>query len=356
MFSEQIHASGRFRPPAICSKTAGRMRTPDETVLLGDIGGTNARFALLARDGIGPVTSLPVENHAGLDAAVSAFLAAQPPGAPAPVAAALAVAGPVEANRSVLTNSRWEIDGDALARRFGLRGARVLNDFESLAWSLPHLGPADLRGIGRGAARPGAPIAVLGPGTGLGMACYVPVPGGEAMPASSGGLVLAAEGGHATLAGADAREDAILAHIRARHGHVSGERAVSGPGLENLHDAVAAVDGAAVPAREAEEITALGLSGACPVCRAALDLFCALLGSIAGNAALAFGARGGVLIGGGIPPRILPHLESSAFRARFEAKGRLSAWLAEVPTAVVVRPDAALLGLAALSGFRPAAA
>jgi glucokinase len=319
-------------------------------LLLGDIGGTNARFALLETDGPpAPPDAVVVEEHAGIAEAINAYLVRRSVVPRRIVAAVLAVAGPVAENCCVLTNSGWVVDGALLAQRFDLATVRVVNDFEANAWALPVLHDADVRPIGGGQAVPGEPIAVIGPGTGLGMACHVPPPRGP--------VVIAAEGGHATIAGADAREDAILAWLRDRFGHVSAERVLSGPGLRNLHDALAAIDGVAVPPREPPEITQRGLDGTCPVCRAALDLFCALLGSVAGNLALTLGARGGVYLAGGIPPRILPHLERSAFRARFEAKGRLRRWLAAIPTRVVVRPDMALLGLAVLAraeGLAPA--
>ncbi len=308
--------------------------------LLADIGGTNARFALLEPGAArpGPVTRLALDAFPGIAEAMAGWLAAQP--GPRPRAALLAVAGPVAANRVTLTNRGWAVDGEALARALGLGRVRVVNDFEALAWSLPRLLPADLHPLG--GTPPGAPAwprAVLGPGTGLGVAAFLPE-----------GRVLPTEGGHRTLPAGNEREAAVIAWLRARYGHVSAERAISGQGIENLHDAIAALDGAAVPERTAAEITAAALAGACPVAVEALAMFAAMLGGVAGDLALTFGARGGLFIGGGICPRFPDYLAASAFRARFEAKGRFADWLRPVPAWIITHPDAAMLGLAALAG------
>jgi glucokinase len=311
----------------------------NELVLVGDIGATNARLALLKDGALGPVEWMAAAQYAQFPEAVEAFLLKR--GRPAVTAAMLAVAGPVEANRAQMTNRGWTIDGAELCAQFRLRRARILNDFEATAWSLPRLEAQDLHRIGAGAAVPDAPLAVLGPGSGLGVACYV--------PGAGGGIVLASEGGHASLPGASEREDRVIQHLRGRFGHVSCERAVSGPGLENLYGAIAAIDGRKVPQRDAPAITAAGIEGSCATSRAALDMFCAWLGTAAGNIALTYGARGGVFIAGGIVPRMLPFLEGSEFRARFEAKGRMRAYVEPIPTQVIVHSDATFVGLQALA-------
>src|SRR6266700_1300622 len=155
--------------------------------------------------------------------------------------------------------------------------------------------------------------------------------------------------GHADVPGSSEREDRVIQHLRARFGHVSCERAVSGPGLENLYGTIAAIDGQKLPQRDAAAITQAGLEGSCATCRAALDMVCALLGAVTGNIALTYGARGGVFIAGGIAPRILAYLERSEFRARFEDKGRMRPYLAAIPTSVIVHPDATFVGLQALA-------
>jgi len=189
-------------------------------------------------------------------------------------------------------------------------------------------------------------MVVIGPGTGLGMAGLLGR-GGDM-------TVIATEGGHATLPTTTPREDAVIAHLRGRFGHVSAERALSGPGLENLYAAIAAIDEAAVASRSAAEITRLALDRSCATCRAAVDMFCAMLGTVAGNLALMFRARGGVYLAGDIVPRMADYLAQSEFRARSEAKGRFRDYVRSVPTAVIVNPDAAFLGLKSLAEVVPA--
>ena len=311
----------------------------NELVLLGDIGATNARLALFKDGALGPVEWMPAAEYAQFPDAVEAFLGKR--GRPAVTAAVLAVAGAVEANRARMTNRGWMIDGRELCAQFRLRRARILNDFAATAWSLPHFKPEDLHRIGAGTAVPDTPLAVLGPGSGLGVACYV--------PSAQGGIVLASEGGHADLPGSSEREDRVIQHLRERFGHASCERAVSGQGLENLYGAIAAIDGQKLPQRDAPAITRAGLEGSCATSRAALDMFCAFLGTVAGNVALTYGARGGVFIAGGIAPRILAFLERSEFRARFADKGRMRAYVEPIPTSVIIHPDATFVGLQALA-------
>ena len=183
-------------------------------------------------------------------------------------------------------------------------------------------------------------MVVLGPGSGLGVAGLV--------QNGAGHVVVATEGGHATMAAESHREDAILNVLRQRYGHVSAERILSGPGIENLYEVITALDSTAAPPRNAAEITIAALKGACPTSREALDIFCAMLGGFAGNLALTYGARGGVYIAGGIAPRILDFLANSEFRRRFEQKGRLTDYLKAIPTQVIVHPAATFLGLTSL--------
>jgi glucokinase len=161
-------------------------------------------------------------------------------------------------------------------------------------------------------------------------------------------VVIASEGGHATLAPTGEQEDHIVAYLRKRFGHVSAERAISGSGLENIYQAIAALEGLDIPPRNAAEITKIAFSGECQLARRSLYAFCAFLGSFAGNVALTFGARGGVYIAGGISPRILDFVIRSEFRKRFEGKGRLRNYLAAIPSYVITHPAAALIGLRSL--------
>jgi glucokinase len=305
-------------------------------VLLGDIGATNARFVIASEGKLGTVRSFEVARFASFADALAAFLKEV---SVTIVSAVIAVAGPVKGQRAVLTNHSWIVDADELKTSFGLR-ARIVNDFYAVAISLPVLKSEDLAGIGGGKIETGAPKAVLGPGTGLGIACLV--------NDSSSPAVITSEGGHATLAGTSDREDRIIQYLRHRFGHVSAERAVSGSGLENLYQAIAAIDGLTVEAQSAAEITNRALQRDCEIAHEALHAFCAFLGSFAGNAALTFGARGGVYVAGGISPRILNFLAQSEFRNRFESKGRFRSYLEAIPSYVIVHPNAALLGLNSL--------
>lgn len=303
--------------------------------LLADIGGTNVRFALFDGKETGEVVRLKVAEHASLAAAARFFLRERQIDS-----AVLAAAGPVENGRCLLTNHSWVVDGPDLARELGFATSHVLNDFEAVAWSLPGLRTGDLHALGGGEADAGTPMVVLGPGTGLGVSALVPVDGGF--------RAIASEGGHATLAASDEHEEAVIAHLRRRFGHVSAERVLCGAGLENIYEAVASLQGKAGMKRSAAEITSGGAQD--PTAAAALAMFCNWLGAVAGDLALTFGARGGVFVAGGIAPRILPVLDASAFRRRFEAKGRFADYLAAIPVSVILKTDPAFLGLAGVAG------
>jgi glucokinase len=316
------------------------MTAPAEAVLLGDIGATNARFACLVDGALGPIKWIEVAHHPTFDEAVEHFLQSQPRDAPV-VHALFAVAGPVENGRCAFTNCPWTIDGRDMQERFEFRSVEIVNDFEATALSLPHLAKQDLNSIGGGRAVLRAPMVVLGPGSGLGVAALV--------PQGAGHVVVPSEGGHATMPANSVREDAVLDFLRQRFGHVSAERVLSGPGLENLYQAIIALDGIAAPPRTAADITVAALKGACPTSGAALEMFCAMIGGFAANVALTYGALGGVYIAGGIAPRILDFLANSEFRRRFEEKGRLRAYLQTIPSQVIVHPAATFLGLTSLA-------
>ena len=308
--------------------------------LLRDIGATNARFSIFADGVLGAIASFEVARHARFPDVVAAFLDRQD-GKAQVTQALIAVAGPVEHGRVALTNCAWVIDAGELRTTFGFAQARIVNDFEATAYSLPHLTAGDLHPIGSGRAVARAPMAVLGPGTGLGVACLVP---GAASP-----VVIASEGGHATMAATSRREDALIDHLRQHFGHVSAERMLSGVGLENIYRAIAALDGTQVPSRSAAEITKAALDGNCRTAQEALEVFCAFLGVFAGNVALMFGARGGLFVAGGIVPRFVEFAARSQFRERFVAKGRFRSYLEAIPSSVIVHPAAAFVGLRSLA-------
>jgi glucokinase len=352
--------------------------------LLADIGGTNVRFGWLAESGdtVSHVHTLRGIDHPGPGSAARAYLArvAQSLGAAyrAPRAAAFAVATSVVGDEVAFTNSGWRFSREQTRRDLGLDTLLLLNDFEALALSLPGLRQHQVRLIPCSAplrvdaappgARPGtadpagpanpanpaeAAMAVIGPGTGLGVAGL--------LPTRQGWVAVPGEGGHASLSAADDFEAALLAAVRREHAHVSAERLLSGIGLPVLHAAVAAVLGRSAQAHAAmsgaltaNAIVERGLAGQDEVCSRTLDSFCALLGSFAGNVALVLGARGGVYIGGGIVPRLGDRFFASKFRQRFEAKGRFEAYLQAVPTALITDTLAALGGTAlALQQHRP---
>ena len=243
-------------------------------------------------------------------------------------------------DRVAMTNHPWSFSVQALKSRFRFDRLEVINDFTALALALPRLAAGDRLMVGRGAAAAGAPIGVLGPGSGLGVSGLV--------PSGRGWIALTGEGGHATMAPATEREGAVLDRMRRRFDHVSAERTLSGPGLVNLYNTLAEIDG--VPARSysAAQITDPTIRAGDPVCLDATTMFCAMLGTLAGNLALTLGARGGVYIGGGIVPKLGESFAESPFRERFEAKGRFETYLAAIPTYVVTHPLPAFLGCAAL--------
>ena len=306
---------------------------------VADVGGTNARFGWIASHGaaITRVHTLPAREHEGPSDAARAWLGRIGAGSslPAPRRAALAVASAVTGDRIAFANSHWAFSRSELQSALGLSQLRVLNDFEALALSLPRLGPTQIRAHGPLPRHEGT-LAVVGPGTGLGVAGLV--------QARSGWTALPGEGGHATIAPGDDFEDELLRAVRRTHEHVSAERLLSGIGLPVLHAAVRSVRG--LPAREAtpEEIVRGALEGSDEACATTVDTFCAMLGGFCGNVALTLGARSGVFIGGGIVPRLGERFFASRFRERFEAKGRLRNYLREIPTALITDTLVALGG------------
>jgi glucokinase len=292
-------------------------------VLVGDIGGTNARFALAsAPDAPLAAATLATADFPTLEAAARRFLE----GRPAPRRACLAIAGPVAGERLQLTNRAWDFTPRELQAALGLDRLELVNDFEALALALPRLRAADLAPIGAGRAEPGCAMAVLGPGTGLGVAGVVPTAGGwQALPG---------EGGHVELAVADERLSQAMAQLRGRHGRLSAETVLSGRGLAALHAALGARDGIPDDHRDAAALTRDALGGEARA-RATVMAFLDTLASFAGDVALMLGARGGVFLGGGIVPRLLPLLDAERFRRRFAAKGRLGGYLEPIPIRVI---------------------
>jgi glucokinase len=309
-------------------------------ILLADIGGTYARFALAGERSIGTTWSTEVGTHEGVIDALRAYLAFDHGDEPIG-GALLAAAGPVQGGCCKLTNAAWTLDEEQIARALRLPWVRIVNDLEAVAAGLPDIDPGQTRLIGPDGALPGAPMAIVSPGTGLGMACVVVGPAGR--------CVVTSEGGHASLAGSSDHQDRVIAILRRRFGRVSAERVLSGPGLVNLHQATAELEGCDSPRRTPSAVTEAAFDGSSPVCRTTIDTFCAFLGAVAGDVALTFGARGGVYIGGGIVPRFVDQLAHSAFRDQFVSKGRMRAYLERIPTRVILHPNPAFVGLMSLA-------
>ncbi|MCW5657227.1 MAG: glucokinase [Burkholderiaceae bacterium] len=305
--------------------------------LLGDIGGTNARWAWRAAPEapLQHISARPCAEHATLADSALDYLSRHGLGTPAWMAFGVATA--VTGDRVHLTNRSWAFSIHELQRLIGAERCLVLNDFTALAMSLPLLEPGDLRLIGgAGAAVPGAPAALLGPGTGFGVSGLINGPGGP--------CAISGEGGHATLAASDDEEAALIHWMRGRHSHVSAERVLSGPGLLLLYEAVCAREGRAPLALEPPDVTRRAIEGSDAACVGALRLFTGWLGGVAGDLALTLGARGGVYIGGGVVPRLGTGLDEALFRRRFEGKGRFAHYLQAIPAWVIVASTPALLG------------
>ncbi|MCB9960158.1 MAG: glucokinase [Rhodospirillaceae bacterium] len=308
-------------------------------LLVGDLGATNARFALMGAGGASDTAVLSCADYPDLASAMRAYQA-RVPDAAAVRRAALAIASPIIGDQVAMTNHAWSFSISGLRAALGLDRLEVVNDFAAVALAVSHLTDADRRQVGGGTARPGA-RGVLGPGSGLGMASVVPDAAG--LP-----VVVPGEGGHATVPAGDDREAAVISHLRAIYGHVSCERVVSGMGLVNLYEGLGAVDGEPdVPTLSPPEVSALAAGGD-PRAAEAVRLFIGLLGSVAGNLALTVGAVGGIYIAGGICVRLGPLFDDDLFRQRFQAKGRFHDYLAAIPTYLVTHPFPAFVGLKGL--------
>lgn len=316
-------------------------------ILAGDIGGTKTNLALAAaRDGgltIDVLRSYPSQRYESLEAIVEAYV--REAGAVVD-RACFGVAGPVLGGEATVTNVPWRISERSLREQLGGVPVRLINDLTALAYAVPVLKSTDLVTLQAGAAEPGAPIAILAPGTGLGQG-YLCWDGARYRPGAS-------EGGHADFAPANDLQMRLLQHLQAEYGHVSWERVLSGPGLHNIYRFLCPA-GAEQPSWVAKRlaagdasatISALAQEGSDACCRQALDIFVAIMGAQAGNLALTLMATGGVYLGGGIPPKILPRLQDGAFLRAFRDKGRLSRVLRQIPVYVIRDGQAALLGAA----------
>ncbi len=304
--------------------------------LLADIGGTHARFALSDGTSVRDVLQLQCADFPSIELAVDHYL--RTVGESHPIQqASFAIAAPLSGDQVSMTNHSWRFSISALRQALSLQRLIMLNDFTALAMAIRHLPQHELLQVGGVSNTSNAPIALLGAGTGLGVSGLIPY-GKDWLP-------LQGEGGHVSLAPGTTREVAVLETLWQRFEHVSAERVLSGPGLVNLYGAVCELEGVPVKPHEASEISDQGMKGSCRICAETLQLFCALLGSVAGNLVLTLGATQALFIGGGIVPRLGEYFARSDFRQRFEGKGRYVNYLKPVPVYVINSAQPAFVGL-----------
>jgi len=308
--------------------------------LIADIGGTNARFALLDGRTWRDEQVLACADYPDIVSAIEHYLGlvGAKSGPARPIEGALAIAGPITGDIVRMTNHVWQFSSARTREALGWRRLIMVNDFTALAMAIRQLPTSELEQIGGGQAVPNAPLALLGPGTGLGVSGLI--------PAGEHWIPLQGEGGHVTLSVMNEREMAVLQQLRQRFAHVSAERVICGPGLVNLYDAVCALEGVVPKVLTPPEITRRAREGSCPLCLEALSMFCAMFGTLAGNLVLTLGAVGGYYIGGGIVPGLGSFFTTSHFRDRFEDKGRFADYLSRVPTFVIRSKLPAFVGLA----------
>ncbi len=306
--------------------------------LVADVGGTHARFAVVrsGSGGLEKVRTLENAGYASLEAAIRNYLGET--SAPSIDAAAIAMAGPVNADGAQLTNGAWGFKTAELQSRLGLAALTLLNDYEALALSLPEIDASGLVQIGGTAPKPGAVKIVLGPGTGFGGAVLVP---------GTPPVVLPGEPGHTSLPIRSSAEAGIAARIADADGHTPVENAVSGPGLLATYKACAEIAGATAHATSAAGIVEAARRASDPAAIEAVDHFITWLGRTAGNTAMQLRAEGGVYIGGGIAPKMLDLLQDGRFRQAFENMGRMAELIRPIPVYVITAEAPALLGCAA---------
>jgi glucokinase len=310
-------------------------------ILIGDIGGTNARFSLLTSAEAEPTKFIHVQtaDYATIDEAISDKVF--PTVTTKPRSAILAVAGPIDGDEIDLTNCDWVVKPTQMIEKLGFNTVIVLNDFEAQALAVASLTDKDREQIGPVGEAPTASRVVLGPGTGLGVAGVV--------RARSSWFPVPGEGGHVDIGPRSERDHEIFPHLYKIEGRVSAEEIVSGRGLVNIYKAVCAADGVTPAFDTPPDVTSHGLSGDNKQAAETIDLFVTYLGRLAGDMALIFMARGGVFLGGGISPKIIDALKGPAFRAAFEDKAPHTELMKTIPTFVVTHPQAALAGLASFA-------
>lgn len=316
--------------------------------LVADIGGTNARFAtVMGKNGghyqLQHITKLNGRDHASFAAALRVYLDRLD--GPQPKYACIAVAGPIDGSSIKMTNLPWSFSAESLAKAFSFNSVQLLNDFAALAVATTELAASHLQLIKPGEAEMLGNKAILGPGTGLGVAGLINV--------NNHWQPIASEGGHVNLAPSTALECEVIAAAIKRHGHVSAETFISGPGLVNLYTALADVRDEPALHTQPQQVSAAALSANDAfsandaLSRESLQLFCSFLGTFTGNLALSYGAKGGVYLAGGILPRFVDFFRNSEFKQRFSEKGTMSNYLTPIPVNLIGYEYSALLGAAA---------
>ncbi len=308
------------------------------TGLIADIGGTNIRLALATKDDFYNLRTYKCKNFISLYDAVQFYLLdIEFRGKIS--SGIFAIAGPVTGDIIELTNYSWKFSIKDLSSNLGIDSLKIVNDFVAVSLGIPVMQDSDLFQLGSGVAEVGQPIAVIGPGTGLGTGTLIQNNGVD--------IVIAGEGGHITMPAKTQRQfDIFQVLLKNKYHHISAERVCSGKGLENLYHGIIILDQIeGLPERSAEEISTLAINGSCKVCAECLDLMCGFLGVVAGDLGVMICAKGGVFIAGGIPAKLGDYFIKSRFREEFEDKGRFSPYLKGVPTYMVTNPHVALHGL-----------
>ena len=304
--------------------------------LIADIGGPNARFALVENNSIKAIEpkSYPCADYPTIVEAIRAYL--ESVDLERPERAAIAIATPVTSDRIRMTNHTWDFSIKEVSDALGFNQLKVLNDYTALALALSQLTDEHYVKIGGGEQQPAQVKAVLGPGTGLGVSGAVPV--------NNSWVPLEGEGGHVTYGALNDEETKVIQLIQQKIDHVSAEVLVSGPGLSLIYQVLSELQGNNNQVLKPHEVTHKALDQADPIAIQALSMLCGVLGTVAGNLALTLGARGGVFIGGGVIPGVVNFFEQSSFRERFEDHGRFTQYLSEIPTYVINSAYPALIG------------
>ncbi|ACE82860.1 glucokinase [Cellvibrio japonicus] len=318
-------------------------------LLVADIGGTNARFGLVEFDPAqlkagGKINytaqrqiTLKCANYSDMATMIKACCAEL--GIAIPAHGCLAIAGPIENGQASMTNLNWKFSINSLRDTLGMETLHVINDFASLAYAVPFLQDAELITLYAAKSNPDAPIVVMGPGTGFGMAGLI--------PSGDNWRIVPTEGGHASFAPTNSKEMRIKSYLLKEQNHVSIENILSGGGLVNLYRALAYNAGIEAETYTPADVSTKGLNNEDPLCREAVCTFCDVLGEVAGDKALSWGAKGGVVIGGGITPKLASILHDTHFFERYKNKGPMATYVSDISIRLIVNDKAALVGSAA---------